>query len=114
MRGGMRRIRDGLTSTYQQHQPQELNTGGTQEHRVERCSGWSWDWAIRYGLTHYLSSWSPKLNRSVRSPIAGLFNGTYGLLWLVTGLGKLSRLRAVSGASPQLDSMNFRIEAWSV
>src|SRR4030081_1398605 len=72
------------------------------------------DWAIRYSFCDYLSSWSPKWNRSIRLPIAGLFNGTYGLLWLVTGLGKLSRLRAVRGASPQLASMNFRIEAWSV
>jgi hypothetical protein len=36
-----------------------------------------------------------------------------GLLLLVTGLGKLSRLRPVSGASPQFASINFRIEAWS-
>src|ERR1700682_2151518 len=62
------------------------------------------------GYTNYLYSWAPKLNRSLRSPIAGLFNGTYGLLLLVMGLGKLSRLRAVRGASPQLASMNFRIE----
>jgi len=28
-----------------------------------------------------------KLNRSMRSPIAGEFNGTYGLSLVVTGLG---------------------------
>ena len=30
------------------------------------------------------------------------------------GLGRLSRLRPVSGGSPQLYSMNFRIETWSL
>jgi hypothetical protein len=29
------------------------------------------------------------------------------------GLGRLSRLRALSGARRQLRSMNFRIETWS-
>ena len=51
-----------------------------------------------------------KLNRSNKSPMAGVFNGTYGLLLLATGLGKLSRLRVVTGARSQLRSTNFRIE----
>ena len=35
------------------------------------------------------------------------------MLAAVTGFGKLSRLRAVSGVSPQLRSMNLIIETWS-
>ena len=54
--------------------------------------------------------WPPKLNRSIRSAMAGLFSGTYGLLLLVMGLGKLSRLRLETGASPQFASINFKIE----
>src|SRR5438105_15914887 len=109
MRGEMR----GIRAYRADHCKRTLTTGVTEEHRVGRCSGWPGFRVIRYGLCDYLFSCSPKLNRSLRSPIAGLFNGTYGLLLLVMGLGKLSRLRAVSGASPQLASMNFRIEAWS-
>jgi hypothetical protein len=32
----------------------------------------------------------------------------------VTGFGKLSLLRVVTGGKPQLYSMNLRIETWSV
>ena len=53
-----------------------------------------------------------KLNRSNRSPIAGLFPGTYGVVPPV-GLGRLSRLRSLIAGSDQLCSMNFRIETWS-
>ncbi len=52
----------------------------------------------------------PKLNRSIKLPMAGLFSGTYGFSFVATGLGKLSRLRSVTGARCQLASMNFRIE----
>lgn len=52
----------------------------------------------------------PKLNKSVRSPRAGLFDGAYGLVTLGIGLGRLSRLRSVIGGSAQLYSMNFSIE----
>ena len=45
--------------------------------------------------------------------MAGLFVGTYGLSAEATGLGKLSRLRVVTGGTAQFASMNFRIETWS-
>src|SRR5215467_11412669 len=51
-----------------------------------------------------------KVKKSNISPIAGEFSGTYGLALVATGLGKLSRLRVVTGARFQLRSMNFRIE----
>lgn len=43
------------------------------------------------------------------SPIAGLFVVTYGFAEVVTGFGKLSRLRSVSGDSFQLRSTHFRM-----
>ena len=69
-------------------------------------------WGTRLAATYFL--WGLKLNQSIMSPIAGLFNGTYGLSLAVTGLGKLSRPRLVTGLNPQFASMNFRIETWSV
>ena len=51
-----------------------------------------------------------KLNKSNKSPIAGPFVGTYGSLGVVTGLGKLSRLRLVTGGKLQFLSMNLRME----
>lgn len=51
-----------------------------------------------------------KLNRSNKSPIAGPFVGTYGSLGVVTGFGKLSRLRLVTGGKLQFLSMNLRME----
>ena len=53
----------------------------------------------------------PKSNMSNRSPIAGMLVGMYGELALMIGLGRLSRLRSVSGFSSQLRSMNFTTEA---
>jgi hypothetical protein len=50
------------------------------------------------------------LNRLIRSSMAGLFVGTYGLSAEATGLGKLSRLRVVTAGTAQFASMNFRIE----
>ena len=51
----------------------------------------------------------------ITSPIAGMFTGTYGSPACgVIGLGRLSRLRCVSGFRCQLRSMNFAIETWSV
>jgi hypothetical protein len=38
-----------------------------------------------------------KSNMSKRSPIAGMFTGTYGFADVEIGFGKLSRLRVVSG-----------------
>src|SRR5579883_798032 len=57
------------------------------------------------------SSTSPKLNRSMRLPMAGLFLGTYGLFLSARGFGRLSRLRSVRGFNPQFASMNFTTEA---
>jgi hypothetical protein len=54
-----------------------------------------------------------KVNMSNRSLIAGLFSGTYGLSFMVLGLGKLSRLRWLTGGKFQLRSMNFSRETWS-
>src|SRR6516165_288841 len=54
-----------------------------------------------------------KSNMSKRSPIAGMLTGTYGLPPAVMGLGRLSRVRAVSGFKRQLRSMNFSTDAWS-
>ena len=60
---------------------------------------------------HYrLSRPLPKSNSSNRSLIAGLLSGTYGLLNSATGLGKLSRLRSVTGGKLQFRSMNLRID----
>jgi hypothetical protein len=59
-----------------------------------------------------VTGWS-KSNASNRSSSAGLLVGTYGLFFAIFGLGRLSRLRVVSGWSFQLRSMNFRIETWS-
>jgi hypothetical protein len=53
-------------------------------------------------------------NKSLKSPIAGLFTGTYGLPNSCFGLGKLSRLRLLMVGRSQLYSMNFRIDTWSV
>ena len=47
---------------------------------------------------------------SIRSPMAGAFVGTEDVLTIV-GLGRLSRLRPVSGESPQFFSMNLTTEA---
>src|SRR5579872_2808791 len=58
----------------------------------------------------YLLAGVPNVNMSIKSPMAGLFTGTYGLLAVATGLGKLSRLRLVTGFNPQLASMNFKTE----
>ena len=69
---------------------------------------------IRCETYHISKSYLLKSKKSIMSPIAGLLSGTYGLLLLATGLGKLSRLRLVSGESFQFASMNFRIETWSV
>jgi hypothetical protein len=55
----------------------------------------------------------PKLNISIRSPIAGELVGTYGLSAALVGFCRLSRLRPVNGVRPQLRSTNFRIETWS-
>src|ERR1700756_1418951 len=56
----------------------------------------------------------PKLNKSIKLLMAGPFRGTYGFSLVATGLGRLSRLRSVTGAKCQLASMNFRIETWSL
>src|SRR5580700_5513758 len=61
------------------------------------------DMRLRYGAVG-------KLNRSNKSPMAGPFVGTYGSLGAVTGLGKLSRLRLVTGGKLQFLSMNLRME----
>jgi hypothetical protein len=61
------------------------------------------DMRLRYGAVG-------KLNRSNKSPMAGPFVGTYGSLDAVTGLGKLSRLRLVTGGKLQFLSMNLRME----
>jgi hypothetical protein len=45
-----------------------------------------------------------------KSLIAGLFSGTYGFAKAVAGLGKLSRLRDVTGPTFQFLSMNLRME----
>ena len=50
-----------------------------------------------------------KLNKPVRSPMAGPLVGTYGFDPTI-GLGRLSRLRPEIGDSPQFFSMNLRIE----
>jgi hypothetical protein len=52
------------------------------------------------------------LNREVRSPIAGLLPGMYGVAPAV-GLGRLSRLVLESGFRLQLYSMNLISAAWS-
>ena len=62
----------------------------------------------RHRNSHFL--FPPKLNKSVRSPSAGLFDGAYGSVTLGIGLGRLSRLLSVIGGSAQLYSMNLRIE----
>ena len=59
-----------------------------------------------------MTGWS-KSNASNRSSSAGLLVGTYGLFFAIFGLGRLSRLRVVSGWSFQLRSMNLRIEVKS-
>ena len=72
---------------------------------------------LRIGTVHCWNSYflfPPKLNKSVRSPRAGLFDGAYGSVTLGIGLGRLSRLRSVIGGSAQLYSMNFKIETWSL
>jgi hypothetical protein len=46
--------------------------------------------------------------------MAGPLTGAYLLGPRCTGLGRLSRLRLLTGARPQLRSMNLRIETWSV
>src|SRR6516164_9312507 len=51
-----------------------------------------------------------KSNMSSRSPIAGMLVGTYGLPVCEVGLGKLSRLRTLRGATFQFRSINFRID----
>jgi len=48
---------------------------------------------------------------SIRSPMAGAFVGTEDVLKSIVGLGRLSRLRPVSGESPQFFSMNLTTEA---
>src|SRR5579872_1382205 len=58
----------------------------------------------RYGSTL-------KVNMCRISPIAGLLVGKYGAAARLLGFGRLSRLRAESGLSRQLSSMNFAIEA---
>src|ERR1700722_4071957 len=55
----------------------------------------------------------PKLKVSNRSSSAGLLVGTYGLVGLVVGLGKLSRVCAPMVTKPQLRSMNLMMETWS-
>src|SRR6516225_5728890 len=55
-----------------------------------------------------------KSNMSNRSPTAGMFVGTYGCFGSIFGLGRWSRLRAVSLPKFQLRSMNFTTEAWSL
>jgi hypothetical protein len=67
-----------------------------------------WSWGLLFPC------WFWKSNRLKRSPIAGWLPGAYGPGELVVGFGRLSRLRADSGESRQLRSMNFRIDAWSV
>ena len=52
----------------------------------------------------------PKSNSSNRSLIAGLLSGTYGFSGNANGLGKLSRLRCVTGGKFQFRSMNLRME----
>ena len=54
-----------------------------------------------------------KLNIVIKSSRAGELVGTYGLSGEAIGLGKLSRLRAVTVGRAQFASMNFRIETWS-
>src|SRR5271170_7052231 len=51
-----------------------------------------------------------KSNSSNKSLIAGLLSGTYGLFGSANGLGKLSRLRCVTGGKFQFRSMNLRME----
>ncbi|WP_408123461.1 hypothetical protein, partial [Caballeronia grimmiae] len=53
---------------------------------------------------------APEVEKSNRSPIAGAFTGTYGLLLRWIGFGRLSRLRPVIGGKSQLRSMNFTNE----
>ncbi len=55
-----------------------------------------------------------KSNMSNRSPTAGMFLGTYGWSGSMCGLGRLSRLRPVSGFKCQFRSMNFTTDAWSL
>lgn len=46
--------------------------------------------------------------------MAGLFTGAYLLMRrLYVGLGRLSRLRLVSGSKSQFRSMNLSIDTWS-
>lgn len=87
MRGGMREIRACRRNSDLSTTPTTVVDG------IKRRSGWPRVRVIRLRAPEHLPYSSPKLNRSIRSPIAGLFKGTYGLLWWVTGLGKLSRLR---------------------
>ena len=54
-----------------------------------------------------------KSNRSIKSSIAGLLVGTYGLACVDTGFGMLSRLRPLIVGRFQFFSMNFSIETWS-
>ena len=54
-----------------------------------------------------------KVNASKRSEIAGPLSGTYGLLCVVIGFGKLSRLRWLMVPIFQFLSMNLSIETWS-
>jgi hypothetical protein len=74
MRGGSREILGSLRSQ------KPLTTGGTGEHGVERRSGCPGFRDIRFVLqSHSLVLRyfrSEKLNRSIMSPRAGLFNGT--------------------------------------
>ena len=55
------------------------------------------------------SAQCPKSNRSNRSPIAGELTGMYGFR-AMTGSGRLSRLRFVTGCNRQFRSMNFNVE----
>src|SRR6266571_945096 len=89
----------------------------TGQYRADRCGercprpAWAGCGAGRTGSLTVPKCGREKSNMVMRLPIAGRSFGTYAP---GVAFGRLSSLKEVSGFRPQLASMNFRIDTWSV
>jgi hypothetical protein len=91
MRAQVRRIRYVKT--------QNLNTGTQRIARKSNApASLSKNADTRVGYPSNYSDYGlGNLNKSIRLPMAGVFRGTWGLLLVAIGLGRLSRLRSLTG-----------------